>query len=174
MKCHEKSLKSYKLQANAVKSFEQLVTNALAEIPELFPWDLLKELAKNEPPLLLDIREQDEFELAHIQNSMWVPRGLLEQACDWNYDVTVPELVESRQRNVVVVCRSGTRSALAALTMKIMGFEEVASLKTGVRGWNDYDQPLVNSAGEAVDPDDAEYYLENKVANEQLEPRLRK
>lgn len=157
-----------------MKSFEQLVNEALQEIPELFPWDLLKEIASNEPPLLLDIREQDEFELAHIKGSLWVPRGFLEQACDWNYDVTLPELVTARDKHIVIICRSGTRSALAGVTMKSMGYKKVSSLKTGVRGWNDFDQTLIDINNQVVDPDEAESHLENKVSNEQLEPRLRK
>lgn len=157
-----------------MKSFEQLVADALQEVPELFPWDLAKVLASESPPMLVDIRELDEFEQAHIKSSLWVPRGLLEQACDWNYDVTIPELVESRDKHIVLVCRSGTRSALAGVTMRQMGYQSVTSLKTGVRGWNDYEQPLFNQLGHVVDPDEAETHLENKVTNEQLEPRLRK
>ena len=154
-----------------MKTFEQLVQSALSEVGELFPWDLLPLINSDQPPLLLDVREQDEFEFCHISGSMFVPRGLLEQACDWNYDVTIPELVQARDRKVVVVCRSGTRSVLAALTMKLMGYEDVLSLKTGVRGWNDYDQPLINIAGTTVDGDEADDYLANKVRPEQLEPK---
>jgi rhodanese-related sulfurtransferase len=154
-----------------MKTFEQLVQAALTEVGELFPWELLTLLQDNPAPLLLDIREQDEFDFCHIKGSLFVPRGLLEQACDWNYDVTVPELVRARDKKVVVICRSGTRSVLAALTMKLMGYQDVVSLKTGVRGWNDYDQPLYNSAGELVDGDDADDFLANKVLPEQIAPR---
>ena len=46
----------------------------------------------------------------------------------------------------------------------------MASLKTGVRGWNDYEQPLVDKAGNEVDIDEAEEYLANKVRAEQMNP----
>lgn len=153
-----------------MKTFEQLVQNALTEVGELFPWDLLPMLEQAQPPLIIDVREQHEYDFCHIRNSIFVPRGILEQACDWNYDVTIPELVQSRDRKVVVVCRSGTRSVLAALTMKWMGYQDAVSLKTGIRGWNDYDQPLVNIHGEEVDPDEADDFMANRVTDEQLDP----
>jgi len=156
-----------------MKTFNQLLESALIEIPEIFPWDLVPLLETDDKPILLDIREAYEYEYSHIANSIWVPRGNLEQACEWNYDVTVPELVESRNKKVIVICRSGTRSILAALTMKIMGFQDVYSLKTGVRGWNDFDQPMVDPNGMVVDPDEADEFLANKVRPEQLEPKLR-
>jgi rhodanese-related sulfurtransferase len=43
-------------------------------------------------------------------------RGVLEGACVWNYDDTIPQLAEARNQNIVLICRSGNRSVLAALT----------------------------------------------------------
>ena len=62
-------------------------------------------------------------------------RGVLEQSCEWDYDETVPELAAGREQEIVVICRSGKRSVLAADMMLRMGFGNVVSLKTGVRGW---------------------------------------
>jgi len=153
-----------------MKTFNDLINEALPYIKELFPWDLEQKINSDVPPLLVDIRESDEFEAMHIKDSLFIPRGLLEQACEWNYDVTIPQLVKARKQEVIIICRSGTRSVLAALTMHLLGYENVASLKTGVRGWNDYEQPLVDAQGNEVDPDIAESYLENKVSSEQLQP----
>ena len=63
-------------------------------------------------------------------------------------------LVEARDLDVVVVCRSGNRSALAAHTMQLLGYRKVSSMKTGLRGWNDYELPLVNAAGKTVPIED--------------------
>ena len=60
---------------------------------------------------------------------------------------------------MIVVCRSGKRSCLAAYTLQLLGFNHVASLKTGLRGWNDYEQGLVGKDNLQIDGDDAENYL---------------
>ncbi len=151
--------------------FTDLVAESLQDVEELFPWDLEELLAGNDPVLLLDVREPEEYRRMHIQGSINVPRGVLESACDYGYEETVPELVQARERTVVVVCRSGNRSALAAHTMKRMGYQDARSLKTGLRGWNDYELPLVDAAGQPVDIDEADDYFASRVRPEQLPPQ---
>ena len=150
------------------KTFKQLISDILPKIKELFPWDLEDLLENNSDILLVDIREIDEFEGAYIKGSLHVPRGILEAACDWGYSDTIPELVKARDRPVVVICRSGNRSALAAFTMQLMGYTNVTSLKTGIKGWNDSDLPLVNKKGETVDPDWADEFLNPAIREDQL------
>ena len=152
-------------------SFADLIAESLAEVQEILPWDLADKLQSPRPPMLLDIREPGEFDALRIDGSINVPRGVLEAACDWDYDDTVPELAAGREREIVVICRSGSRSALAAHTMKRMGFTKVVSLKTGVRGWNDFEQALLDRAGARVDPDQADEMLMNRVRPEQRRPR---
>lgn len=154
-----------------MKSFTDLVQDSLQEIEELFPWDLSEKLEDAyHSMLLLDIREPAEFEAAHIEGSISVPRGILESACDWGYDDTIPALVEARDKEVIVICRSGNRSALAALTMKQMGYKNPISLKTGLRGWNDFEQVLLDINGKQVDVDDADELFVSKVSPEQMGP----
>jgi len=154
-----------------MKRYADLVTDALQRVREIMPWDLAVRLAQAAPPLVLDVREPAEFEQAKIAGSVNVPRGVLESACDWGYDETLPELAAARERPVVVVCRSGLRSVLAADVMQRMGFADVVSLKTGVRGWNDFEQPLVGGSGRPLDTDTAEPLLAARVRAEQLRPR---
>jgi rhodanese-related sulfurtransferase len=153
-----------------MKHFTDLIAECLPEVEEIFPWDLEEKLQQEEPPLLLDVREDSEFDALYIPGSICVPRGILESACDWDYDETVPELAAGREREIVVICRSGNRSILAAHTMKRMGFKNVASLKTGVRGWNDFEQPLIDANGKAVDIDDADEVLASKLRDDQRRP----
>lgn len=163
-----------RLDANlgkSMKRYADLIADALQRVRELMPWDLRDRLAGGAPPLLLDVREPGEFEQAHIAGAINVPRGLLEAACDWDYDDTVPALAAGRQRPIVVVCRSGLRSALAADLLQQMGFADVLSLKTGVRGWNDFEQPLVDRNGHALDADSAEILLSTRVRPDQRRPR---
>jgi rhodanese-related sulfurtransferase len=151
--------------------YQQLVEEALQTVDEIFPWDLEEEIETTDSIILLDIREAQEFEMMHIENSLHVPRGVLEGACVWNYDDTVPELAKARNQNIVVICRSGNRSVLAAQTMQSMGFENVRSLKMGVKGWNDNDIEMIDSQQNIVDIDQADEWLNKAVSKDKLAPR---
>ncbi len=155
------------------KTYDQLVAEALSEIDEITPWDLEERIAQEPDLILLDIREKETFEIAHIKGSWNVPRGLLEGACDWNFPETIPELVEARSSPIVVLCRSGRRSALAAQTMRQMGYEKVTNLKMGLRGWNDSDLPMFNAKGEQVDGDEADRVLTPPVREDQRGPKIK-
>jgi len=141
----------------------ELVAEALETVDELFPWDLEEAQSADDELLLLDVREPYEFQNFHIPGSLNVPRGVLEQSCESGFEETNDELVGAREdRKIIVICRSGYRSALAARVMQILGFQQVLSLKTGVKGWNDYDLPLTNVAGESVSAEDADAFLATK------------
>ena len=150
--------------------YTELVKQALEHVEEIFPWDTSEALKNNPETLLLDIRESLEFDAAHIDKSMHVPRGILESSCEYNFDDTIPELVEARNRPLVVVCRSGNRSALAARTLQNMGYINVKSMKTGLRGWNDYELPLVDKNDNPVDIDRADKLFNPPVRDNQLDP----
>lgn len=154
-----------------MKHFTDLVAECLPHIKELFPWDLDQLLKERTDVLLLDTREPYEFEAARIDGSLNVPRGILEAACEYGYEDTVPELVLARTRPVVVICRSGNRSALAAWVMQQMGYQDVYSLKTGLRGWNDYELPLVKGDGEPLDVDSADEYFTTRLRPDQIPPK---
>ena len=153
-----------------MKHFTDLIAEALPEVEELFPWDLEEKLQEEIDLIMLDVREPNEFDALHIKGSINVPRGILESACDWDYDETEPSLAVGREREIIVICRSGNRSVLAAHTMQRMGFKKVSSLKTGIRGWNDAEQPLYNAAGDEVDIDDADEILASKLRPDQRRP----
>lgn len=154
-----------------MKHFLQLVSDCLTDVKELMPWDLEERLEQNPDLLVVDVREPYEFDAMHIEGSLNVPRGILESACEWDYEETEPELVRAREREVIVVCRSGYRSVLAAHSMQLLGYTHVASLKTGLRGWKDYEQPLVDRDGGDVDLDDADDYFTPKLRDDQLRPK---
>jgi len=153
-----------------MKTFRSLIDDILPSIKEIFPWDLEEKLNASDDILLIDITEPREYSTVHIQNSLNVPRGILESACDWGYEDTVPALAAARDKQVVVICRSGNRSALAAHTMQQMGFNHVISLKTGLRGWFDYELPLYNGDNSEVDEDSADAYFSKSPKPEQMGP----
>jgi rhodanese-related sulfurtransferase len=154
-----------------MKRFTDLIAECLPHIHELLPWDIESLREEHADVLVLDVREPYEFQAARIEGSLNVPRGVLETACEYGFEETVPELVEARTRPVLVVCRSGNRSALAASVMQEMGYREVYSLKTGLRGWNDYELPLIKGEGDTLDVEAADTYFTPTIRPEQLAPK---
>ncbi|MGV6826631.1 MAG: rhodanese-like domain-containing protein [bacterium] len=153
--------------------FIDAIRDLLGDVPELMPWDVEEKLAEEEANVLvIDVREADEFATMHIPGSINIPRGILESACEWDFEETEPELVKCRDsgREVAVVCRSGHRSILSAWSLLKLGYPNVFSLKTGLRGWNDFEQPLVNASGESVDMDFADEFFTAKLREDQRKP----
>lgn len=61
-----------------MKTYDQLVTEALARVKEVAPWDFGKRFKNGDEPLLLDVREPAEFAALRIPGSINVQRGILE------------------------------------------------------------------------------------------------
>lgn len=156
-----------------MQKFLELIAACLTDVREVMPWDLEERMQENPNLLIVDVREPGEFEAMHIPGSLNVPRGVLESAAEWDYEETEPELVTSRDREVIVVCRSGYRSVLAAHSLQLLGYRDVVSLKTGLRGWKDYEQPLQTSDGDPVDLDDADEYFTTRLRDDQVDPARR-
>ena len=150
-----------------MKTFSDLVAARLGDVEEEFPWDIEERSSEGQSPLIVDVREHSEFSAMHIAGSLHVPRGILESACDYNYEETIPELVKARDRDIVVVCRSGNRSVLAAYTMRLMGYTRICSMKTGLRGWNDYELPLVNIDSHPVTVEEADEFFTTRLRPDQ-------
>jgi rhodanese-related sulfurtransferase len=142
-----------------MKTFKEIVDQARTTITELFPWDVEERAEKNKELLIVDIREQSEFDKCHVKDSLFVPRGILETACEAEYDDALPVLVNGRDKEIVVICRSGNRSVLVTQMMQELGFTNVSSMKTGLRGWNDYDLALYDINDNQLDADDVEEML---------------
>lgn len=142
--------------------------DALQRVEELFPWDLDEEINNNPELLLLDVREPDEYQAMHIKGALNVPRGILETSCEFDYEETLPELAHARDRDIVIICRSGKRSVLAADVMRQLGYQKLRSLKTGMRGWSDYDREMLDADGNAVDEDTAVDFFTAKLSPEQI------
>jgi rhodanese-related sulfurtransferase len=153
------------------KSYDDLIKDALLRVREILPWDLRRQMDAGDELLLVDVRESDEFARLHIPGSMNVPRGILEQSCEWDYEETQPRLAAGHHLKVVVICRSGKRSVLAADVMQQMGFVDVVSLRTGVRGWNDYEQPLSDFEGRSLTPDEGDELLASNLRSDQRAPK---
>jgi molybdopterin/thiamine biosynthesis adenylyltransferase/rhodanese-related sulfurtransferase len=78
-------------------------------------------------PVLIDIRERDEYEQGFIPKAEWIPRGFLE--------MRVEDLVPERDREIILYCAGGNRSALAARSLGELGYSRVTSMAGGFRAW---------------------------------------
>ncbi len=128
-------------------SLMDFVKTAKSRIREVSPQDLQRLLAENSDLLLVDVREPNEHQQAHIEKSLLVPRGVLEAAADPAFPGHVPELAAARDRQVVTYCASGGRSAMAADTLQQMGFGRVSSLDGGFDRWTRENLPVTGDAG---------------------------
>jgi rhodanese-related sulfurtransferase len=100
---------------------------------EITAADLARLLETSAPLALLDVREQGEYNLAHIPGASSVPRRQLE--------ARVGRLVPHRGVAVVVCDDTGRRAALAAATLERMGYRDVAVLQGGTNRWASQDLP---------------------------------
>ena len=66
------------------------VVEAAKVVEEVMPWDLEEELEGVATQLILDIREPYEFDSMQIDGSSNLPSGVLESACEWDYEGTIP------------------------------------------------------------------------------------
>lgn len=133
---------------NEIKSMSLMdfVGAARAQINEISPTELQQLLTGESAPLLVDVREASEYEQGHLQGAHLVPRGILEAAADLTYPKHDEILSTARERPVVLYCATGGRSALAALTLQMMGFRQVYSLAGGFMQWQEHGLPVVREA----------------------------
>ncbi|HET9426062.1 MAG TPA: rhodanese-like domain-containing protein [Gemmatimonadaceae bacterium] len=109
-----------------IKTAEQMLADAKSQITEYTPAEVMAMQKRGEKLVLLDVRDLPEVNLGRIPGAIHISRGRLEQ----NIEAAVP-----RDANVVIYCSNGNRSALAAVTLRDMGYEHVSSMSSGINGW---------------------------------------
>ena len=113
-----------------IKSSSTLVSEALKEIKTITPNEALEKL-KNNNCNLIDIRDVRELErLGRIENSLHIPRGMLEFWMDPDSQYFKDGKIDMN-KEIVLFCAGGLRSALAAKTLKNMGFTNVCHVDGG-------------------------------------------
>jgi len=108
----------------------------LNQVRQLIAAELRARIASSNPPLLVDVREEDEYrgELGHIAGARLIPLKELPERID--------ELANAKGRDIVAICRVGVRSATAAAILTGMGFEHVWNLKGGMIEWKESRLPV--------------------------------
>lgn len=108
----------------------------LSQVHQLDSRDVLDLLRASTPPLIVDVREPEEYsgELGHIPGSILIPLKEL--------PARVHELEPYKGELLIAVCRAGVRSATAAAILTGLGFDQVRNLKGGMLDWNDQNLPV--------------------------------
>jgi glyoxylase-like metal-dependent hydrolase (beta-lactamase superfamily II)/rhodanese-related sulfurtransferase len=108
----------------------------LNQVRQLTPQEVQALMQVSPTPLLIDVREPEEYsgELGHISQSLLIPLKEL--------PARAGELEVYKEKQIIVVCRAGARSTTAAAILTGLGFEQVSNLKGGMVEWNDRQLPV--------------------------------
>ena len=113
-----------------IKSPQTLVADALKEVKTISPEEAIK-LNNENKCILIDIRDEVELQkLGTVENSFHIPRGLLEFSIHPE-SAYVQNNKLDLNKEIVLFCAAGGRSALAAKTLKEMGFGKVSHIEGG-------------------------------------------
>jgi molybdopterin/thiamine biosynthesis adenylyltransferase/rhodanese-related sulfurtransferase len=122
-------------------TYRELLQQTRSEISEIDANQARDRIESGEP-VVVDVREQDEWDEGHIPGAVHVPRGHLESR--------IERLAPDPARPVVIYCSAGNRSAFAAKTLAELGYEDVVSLAGGFTDWKRNGFPVQLQAG--LDP----------------------
>jgi molybdopterin/thiamine biosynthesis adenylyltransferase/rhodanese-related sulfurtransferase len=140
------------------RSYQDLLASARDQVPEVQVADLAARRDAGDAPLVIDVREQHEWDEGHIPGAVHIPRSFLESRIA---GVARPD------QEVVLSCASGTRSLLAGTTLREMGYDNVSSLAGGFARWKQsgqsYDVP------QALTPDQRSRYSRHILIPEMRE-----
>jgi rhodanese-related sulfurtransferase len=126
----------------AIKSSQTLVSEALSEVKTITADEALK-LSNEEKCTLIDIREKGELDkTGRIENSNHIPRGMLEFWLDPDGPYFKSGKIDMN-KEMVLFCAGGLRSALAAKALKEMGFEKVSHIDGGFAAISQSDFKIV-------------------------------
>jgi rhodanese-related sulfurtransferase len=106
--------------------FEKLVADAKKHITEISPQDAATKL-QNKEAVIVDVREQNEWDEEHIPHAIHLSRGTIE--------LDIEEKIPDPDRTVICHCGGGGRSALAAESLQKMGYQNVRSMAGGLKAW---------------------------------------
>src|SRR5919201_6866413 len=124
-------------------TYRELLAQVKAEIEEVDATHA-RELIEETDPVIVDVREQDEWDEGHIPQAVHVPRGNLESR--------IEGLAPDRSRPVLLYCAAGNRSAFAAKTLTELGYEQPVSLSGGFTDWKRNGFAVELSAGGVPPP----------------------
>jgi phage shock protein E len=111
------------------KSYEDLVSEAREETEQTDPDAVHEALESGEDVTILDVREPYEWDEGHIRGAQHLPRGFLEYKA--------ADELPHRNARIITHCALGGRGSLAAQTLGVMGYTNVANMDGGLRAWQE-------------------------------------
>jgi len=120
-------------------TFSELLQKVKREIKEISPQEAHQKVKSNSSVTLIDVREPEEWDGGVVPGALTIPRGLLE--------LQIEDDVPSRDREIIVYCAGGVRSALAAKALHQLGYKNVASMTGGFNGWKNKALPIQQKKG---------------------------
>ncbi len=114
--------------------FLALVNEVRQRVNEVDVHQVKRWMEQSRPFVLLDVREESEWEKGHIPAAQYLGRGILERDIETRF----PEL----DTPFVLYCGGGFRSVLAADNLQQMGYRDVISMDGGYRGWVEAGYPV--------------------------------
>lgn len=117
--------------------FLKIVDDARGRVKETTVDDVKARLDRGERFLLIDVREDHEWDRDHLPGAVHLGRGIIER----DIEAKVPD----PKTPMILYCGGGFRSALAADNLQKMGYSNVLSMDGGIRGWRERGFPLEKS-----------------------------
>ncbi len=114
--------------------FLSLVEDALTRVSEISLADARLRLEENTEVVLLDVREESEWNKAHAKDAQYLGKGILER----DLEARFPE----KETEIIMYCGGGYRSALTCDAAQKMGYTNVKSLENGYKGMIASDWPM--------------------------------
>jgi molybdopterin/thiamine biosynthesis adenylyltransferase/rhodanese-related sulfurtransferase len=117
-------------------NYQDFLSKIKEQIPEVDPQDVQDILTSDDPDaVVVDVREQQEWDESHIPGARHVPRGYLEQR--------IGRAAPDPDQRVILYCQSGNRSAIAAKSLiEDLGYTNVESMNGGITLWKQRNFPL--------------------------------
>lgn len=122
--------------AHHTPRFLAIVNDAKKRVREVSVDDIKGRLNKGDKFLLIDVREESEFAKDHLPGAIHLGKGIIER----DIETSVPDT----NREMILYCGGGFRSALAADNLQKMGYTNVQSMDGGIREWREKGLPLTN------------------------------
>ncbi len=116
------------------EAFLDLVNDAKTRVREVDVHTYGRMAAASEAHLLIDVREESEWNAGHAAGAVHLSKGIIER--------DIGKLVPDKSAKLVLYCGGGFRSALAGDNLQKMGYGDVISLAGGWRAWNEAGMPV--------------------------------
>ncbi len=136
----KEGLNIYTPEELATSMFDSVMTELAMELSA----EDDEEVEVEEGPVVLFVDTSGDFAAGHVPGARWAPRGWLE--------LQVEGLVPAREAPIVVTCRNGQNSVLAAATLKGMGYSNVSAMEGGMTAWVAEDLPVETGLSGVMSP----------------------